>query len=143
MGQDGSAKKKLKRDHSKPDHAKVKSPDKPKKSPSKKAKPDKSPAKEKPAKASSPTSTPKSTPKPKPASKPKPESKSEDTGDLLFKPGQRHPEPSLDDPTRAFYESLYEQNPNSHMAQKYCVEYGLLPEDLAGRLSEALKRKGK
>lgn len=137
MGQDGSAKKKLKRDHHKSDHVKAKSPEKPAKKPSKK---DKSPAKEKsPAKAPKPS--PKSAPKPSP--KPKSESKPDDTGDKLFKLGQRHPEPSLDDPTRAFYESLYEQNPNSHMAQKYCLEYGLLPEDLAARLAEGLKRKGK
>lgn len=57
------------------------------------------------------------------------------------KPGQKHAEPSLDDPTRAFYETLYEQNPKSAMAQKYCLEYGLLPEDVATSLLGKLKNK--
>ncbi|OMJ84306.1 hypothetical protein SteCoe_14589 [Stentor coeruleus] len=57
------------------------------------------------------------------------------------KPGQKHPEPSLDDPTRAFYETLYEQNPESAMAQKYCLEYGLLPEDTAVAVLAKLKNK--
>lgn len=57
------------------------------------------------------------------------------------KPGQKHPEPSLDDPTRAFYETLYEQNPDSPMAQKYCLEYGLLPEDTAVAVLAKLKNK--
>lgn len=57
------------------------------------------------------------------------------------KPGQKHPEPSLDDPTRAFYETLYEQNPKSAMAQKYCLEYGLLPEDVALSILGKLKNK--
>lgn len=131
MGKDESAKKKLKRDHNKTDHPKTKSPDKPKKKTEKPSKPAKSPSKPKPqAKVS----------KPKSASDP---AKNEENSDKLFKPGQRHPEPSLEDPTRAFYESLYEQNPSSHMAQKYCLEYGLLPEDVAVKVSETLKKKGR
>jgi hypothetical protein len=59
------------------------------------------------------------------------------------KPGQKHSEPSLDDSTRAFYESLYEQNPDSLMAQKYCLEYGLLSEEVALSLLGKLKHKNK
>ena len=80
---------------------------------------------------------------PKEKRKEKQSTKGEETTELLTKPGQKHPEPSLEDPTRAFYESLYEQNPNSHMAQKYCLEYGLLPEDTAARIAELLKKKTK
>ncbi|CAG9313473.1 unnamed protein product [Blepharisma stoltei] len=40
----------------------------------------------------------------------------------------KNPEPSFDDPLRAFYESLLQQNPNSQMARKYCIEHGILKE---------------
>lgn len=56
------------------------------------------------------------------------------------KPGQKYPEPSLDDPTRAFYETLYEQKSESPMAQKYCLEYGLLSEDVAQTISAKFKK---
>jgi len=45
--------------------------------------------------------------------------------DLVF-PGQKYPTPTLGDPTRAFYESLLEQKPNSLMALKWCIDYGCL-----------------
>ena len=61
--------------------------------------------------------------------------------EIQKKPGQKHAEPSLDDPTRAFYETLFEQNPSSQMAQKYCLEYGLLPEDMALTLISKLRNK--
>lgn len=60
--------------------------------------------------------------------------------EILKKPGQRRPEPSLDDPVRAFYESLYEQDPRSLMAMKYCLEYGLLNEDIAVKVMAELRR---
>merc|ERR1711933_708279 len=35
--------------------------------------------------------------------------------------------PPVADATRAFYESLLAENPDSKMGIKYCVEYGVLP----------------
>ena len=57
-----------------------------------------------------------------------------------YRPGQKHPEPSLDDPSRAFYESLYQQNPKSEMGLKYCIEYGLVPESQADELCQVLAK---
>jgi hypothetical protein len=54
-----------------------------------------------------------------------------------FKEGQRNVTPIQGDATRGFYESLLEENPNSQMALRYCVENGLLS---GLKLSEALKR---
>merc|ERR1712019_291265 len=45
----------------------------------------------------------------------------------LFKEGQRNLTPPVADSTRAFYESLLEENPESKIAIKFCVEYGVLP----------------
>lgn len=45
----------------------------------------------------------------------------------LFKEGQKYLTPPAADPTRAFYQSLLEENENSSMAVNYCVEYGVLP----------------
>merc|ERR1712187_694966 len=45
----------------------------------------------------------------------------------LFKEGQRNLTPPVADATRAFYESLLEENPDSKIAIKFCVEYGVLP----------------
>ncbi|KAF4319035.1 hypothetical protein BBO99_00006646 [Phytophthora kernoviae] len=42
------------------------------------------------------------------------------------KPGQKHPTPSPGFADRVFYESLLQQRPDSHMAQKWCLEYGVL-----------------
>ncbi len=49
----------------------------------------------------------------------------ENLEDLVF-PGQKYPTPTLGEPSRAFYESLLEQNPDSLMALKWCIEYGCL-----------------
>eukprot|EP00415_Alexandrium_ostenfeldii_P003918 UN3918 len=49
------------------------------------------------------------------------------------------------DSTRAFYGSLLEENPESKIAIKFCVEYGLLPLDEHKRLLKKylhLKEKG-
>eukprot|EP01068_Selenidium_serpulae_P008590 Selendium_serpulae@DN5023_c0_g2_i2.p1 len=43
-----------------------------------------------------------------------------------FKEAQRHKQPPKGDGTRAFYESLLEENPNSLMALKWCLEHGVL-----------------
>merc|ERR1712159_943661 len=45
----------------------------------------------------------------------------------LFKEGQKSLTPPVADATRAFYESLLEENPDSKIAIKFCVEYGVLP----------------
>merc|ERR1712217_646393 len=45
----------------------------------------------------------------------------------LFKEGQKNICPAVADSTRAFYESLLEENPDSKIAIKFCVEYGVLP----------------
>merc|ERR1712046_90556 len=44
----------------------------------------------------------------------------------LFKEGQRHPTPPMADATRSFYVSLLEEKPDSKIAIKFCVEYGVL-----------------
>ncbi|AFZ81197.1 hypothetical protein BEWA_006060 [Theileria equi strain WA] len=41
------------------------------------------------------------------------------------KPGQKFVTPPQGDGTRGFYESLYQENPNSLIAIKFCVEYGI------------------
>lgn len=43
-----------------------------------------------------------------------------------FKVGQKVLTPPNGDGTRAFYESLLEENPNSIIAIKYCIEHGVL-----------------
>ncbi|CRH03652.1 conserved protein, unknown function [Plasmodium relictum] len=43
-----------------------------------------------------------------------------------FKEGQKTITPPNGDGTRAFYESLFEENPNSVIAIKYCIEHGVL-----------------
>ena len=57
----------------------------------------------------------------------------ENLEDLVF-PGQKHPTPTLGDPTRAFYESLLEQKPDSLMALKWCIEYGCLDHARVNKL---------
>ncbi|KAF4708223.1 hypothetical protein FOZ63_013068, partial [Perkinsus olseni] len=42
-----------------------------------------------------------------------------------FKEGQKHVTPPQGDSTRGFYESLLEEKPDSVMAIRYCVEYGI------------------
>ncbi|EER11766.1 High mobility group protein B1, putative [Perkinsus marinus ATCC 50983] len=42
-----------------------------------------------------------------------------------FKEGQKHVTPPKGDSTRGFYESLLEEKPDSVMATRYCVEYGI------------------
>ncbi|OQS04513.1 hypothetical protein THRCLA_03261, partial [Thraustotheca clavata] len=54
------------------------------------------------------------------------------------KPGQKHPTPSPGFADRVFYESLLRQNPESKMAKKWCIEYGVLEWDEAAALCNAL-----
>jgi len=61
-------------------------------------------------------------------------------------PGQRNPTPPMGDSSRAFYESLLEQKPNSVMALKWCIDYGCLEADRAEKgiiFLEGLKKKSK
>jgi hypothetical protein len=45
---------------------------------------------------------------------------------------------------RVFYETLIEQNPNSEMAQEWCLAYGILSWERANKLNMLVcKRKGK
>ena len=149
MGKD--SKKKLVRDHHKKSNASPK-----KKSPKRESNSDKKEKSEKTKKnikhedevkeqEGSPEKNKEKTKKKtkKPSSETNGHDEEENIHEIQKKPGQKHPEPSLDDPTRAFYETLYEQNPNSPMAKKYCLEYGLLPEDVASALVSKLKNKNK
>ena len=58
-------------------------------------------------------------------------------------PGQKNSTPPAGDATRAFYESLLEQRPDSIMAKKYCVEYGCLDADKANEFIKDLEKKKK
>ena len=55
-------------------------------------------------------------------------------------PGQKNSTPPAGDATRAFYESLLEQRPDSIMAKKYCVEYGCLDADKANEYIKDLEK---
>ena len=58
-------------------------------------------------------------------------------------PGQKFSTPPAGDATRAFYESLLEQRPDSMMAKKYCVEYGCLEPDKAIEYAKEIEKKKK
>ena len=58
-------------------------------------------------------------------------------------PGQKNSTPPAGDATRAFYESLLEQRPDSLMAKKYCVEYGCLDPEKANEYLKELEKKKK
>merc|ERR1711924_553687 len=63
----------------------------------------------------------------------------------LFEDGQKFLTPPVADATRAFYESLYEENPESKIAIKFCVEYGLFAADHHKKIFKRythLKEKG-
>ena len=49
--------------------------------------------------------------------------------------------PEEDDGAHAFYKSLYDKNPRSDMARKYCLEYGVLEPAEASRLLKEMGRK--
>ncbi|KAI3971576.1 hypothetical protein MKW92_035205 [Papaver armeniacum] len=51
-------------------------------------------------------------------------------------PGQKRDPPEERDPLRIFYESLYEQRPDSEMAKLWMMECGLLPVDEAKQVFE-------
>merc|ERR1712050_217002 len=63
----------------------------------------------------------------------------------LFKEGQRAMTPPVSDPTRGFYESLLEENPESKIAIKFCIENGVFPLEKHKQLLKKynhLKEKG-
>mmetsp|Transcript_5331 Transcript_5331/g.7710 ORF Transcript_5331/g.7710 Transcript_5331/m.7710 type:complete len:121 (-) Transcript_5331:108-470(-) len=56
--------------------------------------------------------------------------------------GQKHPTPTPGNGDRVFYETLYNQRPDSEMAQEWCVAYGVLSDEDAAKLhKKILKRK--
>ena len=61
-----------------------------------------------------------------------------------LKPGQKYPTPTRGFGDRVFYETLLKQNPNSIMAQEWCVNYGVLSTEDSSKLYKVImKRKGK
>lgn len=75
------------------------------------------------------------------------ESESEESSKENFKLHQKKETPPEDDPSRIFYETLYREKPDSHLAIKYCLDYGLI-EDVneikrAAKILEKAKSKGK
>jgi hypothetical protein len=55
-------------------------------------------------------------------------------------PGQTKETPDETDPIRKFYESLSTQKPDSAMAQKWLMQHGMLPREVAQKLHDKLKR---
>jgi len=49
--------------------------------------------------------------------------------------------PDEDDGARAFYHSLYQQNPDSEIAKRYCLKYGLLEKADAIKIQKELSKK--
>ena len=69
----------------------------------------------------------------------KPSASSVDIKPVIFnKPGQRYATPSPGNGERVFYESLFEQKPDSEMAQEYVVSYGVLDEKQAAEVYAAI-----
>ena len=63
-----------------------------------------------------------------------------------FKPGQTkelNPNAPDTEALTIFYETLYQQRPDSEMAQRFLVQHGLLPEDEAKKLVKVLGVKAK
>lgn len=54
-------------------------------------------------------------------------------------PGQTRETPPETDPVRKFYTSLLDQNPTSEMAQRWCIQYGVLPLEEARRIHAELR----
>ncbi|CAK7346193.1 unnamed protein product [Dovyalis caffra] len=58
-------------------------------------------------------------------------------------PGQKRDPPDERDPLRIFYETLYEQVPESEMAQFWLMESGLLPLGVAKKVNEMKQKRNK
>ena len=73
---------------------------------------------------------------------PREEAVQELSDDTQRKTGQKFQTPSPGYADRVFYESLLQQRPDSEMAQEWCVQYGVLPEERAAQLWKLIcKRK--
>ncbi len=57
---------------------------------------------------------------------------------VFNKPGQRYSTPAPGNGERVFYESLFEQKPDSEMAQEYVVAYGILDDKQAADVYAAI-----
>lgn len=55
-------------------------------------------------------------------------------------PGQKFDTPEEGDGQRIFYESLRNQRPTSAMAEKWCLEYGLLDPASAQRIAKKYEK---
>lgn len=60
---------------------------------------------------------------------------------VQFKVGQKFPTPPPGAGDRVFYETLLEQNPDSEMAQDWCLAYGVLPDDKAAQLNKVVNNR--
>ena len=65
----------------------------------------------------------------------------EDDLESLLLPGQKFPTPPQGDASRAFYESLLEQKPESMMALRWCIEYGCLESDRVIKFKKIFNRQ--
>lgn len=93
-----------------------------------------------PVKKSKPIPKSSSVPKKRPSKKSENDSENEDVNKDIkkqFRDGQKYITPPNGDATRAFYESLYNENPYSIIALKYCVENGVL---MGAKHANAYKR---
>jgi len=61
--------------------------------------------------------------------------------EALVMPGQKVKTPPDGDASRIFYVTLYKQNPNSKIAEKYLLENGLLDKDRAKEVLKKLEKE--
>lgn len=97
-------------------------------------------ASKKPTKKAKSASKPPSKPRKRQSIKSENDSEDDDINKDIkkqFRDGQKYITPPNGDATRAFYESLYNENPYSIIALKYCVENGIL---MGAKHSSAYKR---
>mmetsp|Transcript_38889 Transcript_38889/g.47388 ORF Transcript_38889/g.47388 Transcript_38889/m.47388 type:complete len:134 (-) Transcript_38889:88-489(-) len=57
------------------------------------------------------------------------------------KPGQKFPCPTPGFADRVFYETLLRQRPDSHMAQEWCINYGVLPIEEAEKMFKIVSKR--
>ncbi|KAL7444602.1 hypothetical protein ACHAXM_009520 [Skeletonema potamos] len=55
--------------------------------------------------------------------------------------GQKHPTPTPGNGDRVFYETLFQQRPDSEMAQEWCVNYGVLSEEEAAKIHKKISKR--
>lgn len=71
----------------------------------------------------------------------KAESKEVDEEQIQWKPGQKFPTPSPGNGDRVFYETLFQQRPDSEMAQEWVLTYGILSAEDAQKLMDKMNRR--